>query len=81
MYAFGGEGYYVKAEILNRYTHGFNYDKTPYSAWSLIENNSPDCNPAEFIIYREFGKRRPLVVNKNKIISCEEESNEQKRVF
>ena len=72
MYAFGGS-YSVRAEILDRYTHGFNYDKTPYSSWSLIENNSPECNPAEFIIYREFRKKIPLVINKNKVISCEEE--------
>lgn len=59
-----GEEYSIEGVILDKKTHGYNLKS---GGWALY----PDKNSehAVFIKFKEKGKRKPIVINTNRIIN------------
>lgn len=59
----------IKAVIIERKFHGFN---TRGGGWSLYRLHEDDT-PAEFLVFREFRKRRSRSVNVNNVVDIDGE--------
>lgn len=58
----------LTGRILERFAHGFN---TEGGGWGLndISHLGYPCTPAEWVLFREKGKRNPIKINVNRVIS------------
>ena len=66
--AISDENITIKAEVIRTEKHG--YDSKDSGSWSL--QPSEGDKPAEFLIFREYRKRRQSRININRIVAIEE---------
>ncbi len=65
-----GDPVKTKGTILGEKTHGYDF---PYDSWGLYPGKPEEgAIPAMFIIFRKYKKKKPMAINKKRIIKIEE---------
>lgn len=62
-----GSSSIIKGTIISRKQHGFNKKS---GAWTLNKTDESD-EPAEFMLFRPYCKKKNIVINMNRIITDE----------